>query len=75
MLEGEHRAADEGLAKLIAEVGGTIGGLDEDVFGRLVEPLAHRENVFPVAFAVTLAVVVEQTGIGGHVDGSAGDGP
>ena len=49
MLEGEYGAADEGLSELVAEVRGTVGCLDENLFGALVEPLANGQDVFPVS--------------------------
>ena len=49
MLKREHGAADEWLTELVAEVAGTIGSLDENLLGRLVEPLANRQDVLPVA--------------------------
>ena len=67
MLEGEHGAADEGLAELVAEVGGTVRGLDEDLLWCLVKPPAHGEDVFPFPFF--------HPWVGGHVDSRSGDGP
>jgi hypothetical protein len=39
VFEGVKRAADEGLPKFITEIGRAVGGFDEDLKGRLVEPL------------------------------------
>ena len=68
VLEGEHRAGNERLSELVAEVAGAVGGFDEYLFRCLVEPLAHGQDVFPFAAAV-------EAGVGCHVDGCAGDGP
>ena len=68
MLKRQHGAADERLSELVAEVAGAVGSLDEDLFGRLVEPFAHGQNVLPVATAVDAR-------IGGHVDCRTCDGP
>ena len=68
VLEGQHRTADERLAELVAEVAGTVRGLDEDLLGRLVQPFAHGQDFFPLASFL-------RAGVGGHVDGRAGDGP
>ena len=75
VLEGEEGSRDEGLAKLVAEVAGAIGGLDENLLRRLVEPLAHGQYVLPVAQGGLLAVVALQSGIGRHIDCRARDGP
>ena len=44
MLEGKHRTADERLAELVAEVAGAVRGLDENLFGSLIEPGAGVEG-------------------------------
>ena len=75
VLESEQRTGDERLAKLVSEVAGTIGCLDEDLLRSLIEPLAYRQQVFPVALGVALAGIVFQTGIGCHIDSRACDGP
>ena len=75
MFKSEHGSADEGLAEFVAEIGGAIRSLDEYLFGGLVKPLAHRENLFPVAQHDVVALVAFQSGIGGHVYGGTGDGP
>ena len=43
MFEGEHGARDERLTELITEVAGTVRGLDENLLGRLIEPLANGQ--------------------------------
>ena len=50
MLEGEHRPCDERLAELVAEVAGAVAGLDENLLGRLVEPLPDGQNLLPFVF-------------------------
>ena len=75
VLEGEHGTADERLAELVAEVGGSVGGLDENLLGCLVEPLAHGQDVLPRALGVAVPLVVGETRVGRHVDSGAGDGP
>ncbi len=68
MLEGEDGAADERLTELVAEVAGTVGSLDENLLGCLVEPLPDGKYLFP--FPVLLGAR-----IAGHVHGSSGYGP
>ena len=41
MLERKHRTANQRLAELVSEVAGTIRSLDENLLGRLIEPLAN----------------------------------
>ena len=48
VLESQHRTADEGLAELVAEVAGTVGGLYENLLGSLVQPLAYGQYLFPL---------------------------
>ena len=72
MFEGKHRARDERLTELITEVAGTVRGLDENLLGRLIEPLANGQQVFPVA---QLAVFGVEARIARHIDCRAGDGP
>ena len=45
VLKGEHRACDERLTELIAEVAGAVRGFDEDLFGCLVEPGAGSHSL------------------------------
>ena len=68
MFKSQHRARDERLAKLVAEVAGTIGGLYKNLLRTLVQPFPYRQNGLPRPFAVESAV-------SGHVDGRAGYGP
>ena len=75
VFEGQYAARDERLAELVAEVAGAIRRLDEYLFGRLVEPLAHGDELFPRAFCVSLPVVVLQPWVSRHVAGRSGDGP
>ena len=77
MLEGQHRTADQRLAELVAEVGSTIRGFDQYLLGRLVEPLANGQDVFPVAGDDRLlgSGILLQPRIGSHIDGCAGNGP
>ena len=50
MLKREHRAADERLTELVAEVRSTVGGLDED-FGRsLIQPYTGIHGQLPALF-------------------------
>ena len=50
MLEGEHRSADQWLTELITKVAGTVRGLDQNLLGSLIQPLANRQDILPVAF-------------------------
>ena len=50
MFEGEYRTADEWLTKLISEVAGTIGSLDQNLLWCLIQPFANRQNIFPISF-------------------------
>ena len=75
VLECKHRTCDERLTKLVAEVGSTVGSLDQDLLRSLIEPLAHWHDVFPVTLHVALAVVVLQTRISSHVAGCTCDRP
>jgi hypothetical protein len=67
MLEGQHRAADKGLPELVPEVAGPVGCLDQYLFRCLVEPFARLTVLFPLPWSV-------RPGVGGHVDGCAGNG-
>ena len=69
MLEGQYRTANQGLAKLVTEVGSTIRSLDQNLLRCLIEPLANGQNVLPVA------ILVLNTRIGSHIDGSTCDRP
>ena len=66
VLECLERAADQGLAELVAEVGRSVGGFDQYLRGRLVQPFARRAG-FPLPSVVN-------TGVGGHVHRCAGNG-
>ena len=68
VLEGEHRATDQRLAELVAEVAGTVRGLDQNLLRGLVEPFAHGQQLLPFTPFVG-------AGVGGHIDRCAGDGP
>ena len=68
MFECQYGTGDEGLAKLVAEVAGAVGCLDEDLLRCLVEPFAGRHSARCRAVGIVVAV-------GGHVDGRTGDGP
>ena len=79
MLECKDGTTDEWLAKLVAEVAGTVGGFYQYLLWCLVEPLAHGEDVFPVA-GCSLAVTVFETvflkaRISCHIYGGAGNRP
>ena len=65
MLEGKQGSGDEGLSKFIAEIRSPVGGFDEDVEGRLVEPGAGGQRLLPGAFAA-------QAGVGSHIHRRAG---
>ena len=67
MLKGEERAGDEGLSELVAEVGSTVGGFDENLLGRLIEPLSHGQDVLP-------ATSFFKARIGSHIDCRSRDG-
>ncbi len=67
VLVGQERAAYHGLPELVAEVAGAVRGLDEDLGGGLVEPLAGADATLPGA-------VVGKAGVGGHVDRRPGHG-
>ena len=69
MLEGENRTANQGLAKLVAEVAGTIRCLNQNLLRSLIQPLTGRHDVFPVALFIL------KTRVGGHVNGCACDRP
>ena len=49
MFERQHRTADERLAELVSEVAGTVRGLDEYLFGCLIQPLPHGQDILPRA--------------------------
>ena len=67
MLEGEQRAADEGLSEFVTEVRGTVRCLNQNLLGRLVEPGAGSHGpLFPFA-------ALFGAGIGRHVYGSTGN--
>ena len=68
MFKSQHRTADKRLAKLITKVAGTVRCLDKYLFGRLVEPFAHRQYFLPRTSFL-------HTGIGSHVDSRSGNGP
>ena len=55
VLECLERAADKWLAELVAEVGGSVGCLDQNLGGCLVQPFARRAG-FPVPSAVNARV-------------------
>ena len=63
MFESQQTTVDKGLAELIAEVGGAVGGLDEDLLRGLIEPLARLDVLLPLTALLC-------AGIGGHIDGS-----
>ena len=62
VLEGEQRTADQRLSELVAKVAGTIGGLDKNLLRRLIQPLAHGQDIFPSTPLIC-------AWIAGHVDG------
>ena len=49
MFKSKYRTANQWLAKLITEVAGTIGCLDQNLFRSLVQPFAYRKNFLPFA--------------------------
>ena len=69
VLEGEHRAGDERLPELVAEVRGPVAGLDEDLLGRLVEPWARLHSMLVGCRCILVSR------IRGHIHRRAGDGP
>ena len=68
MLECEHRTADKRLSELVTEIGSTVRCLCQYLLRSLIEPLAHGENLLPLAVGVC-------TGIRCHVHCSSGNGP
>ena len=70
VLEGKHGTRDEGLPELISEVRRAVGGLDEDLLRRLVEPGARGEAVGRLGGRRG-----ERGAIGCHVDCRAGYRP
>ena len=58
VLESKHRTGDERLTELVTEVRSTVRCFDEDLLRSLIEPFAHRQDVFPVALRIALAVVI-----------------
>ena len=64
----QYGAGNQRLSELIAKVAGAIRGLDEYLFGCLVEPQPSGQAVFPLLFTA-------QTRIGRHVNGCSGDRP
>ncbi len=68
----EHGTADQRLTELISEVGSTVRGFDQYLFWCLVEPLAHGNDVFPVAdnacLGSQLVASLRQARVGSHVD-------
>ncbi len=68
VLKGEQRAAHQRLAKLVAEVAGAVGGLDEYLLGCLVQPGAWRHGaLLPQALCLGARIA-------GHVHSCAGQG-
>ena len=65
MFERLQTTADQRLTELVAEIGSPVRRLDQDVLGRLVEPLARLGRLLPLAPSV-------QTRISGHINGRAG---
>ncbi len=49
VLERQQRTADQRLSELVAEVARTVRCLDENLFGCLVQPLAHGQYLLPYA--------------------------
>ncbi len=70
VLEGQHRTRDERLTELITEVAGTVRCLNQYLFWSLIEPFAHRHQVFPRTSAL-LAIAW----ITGHIHSRSGDRP
>ena len=68
VLEREHRARDERLAKLVAKVRRAVRGLRQYLARRLVEPGTFCHRLLPGASFL-------QARIGRHVHRCAGDGP
>ena len=61
MLKSKHRTRNQRLAEFVSKVGSTIRSLDENLFGRLIEPLAHGEHILPGATAI-------QARVGRHIN-------
>ena len=47
VLESEQRPADQRLSELIPEIGSAVRCFDQDLFGRLIQPLTRIEYVLP----------------------------
>src|SRR5688572_26723375 len=60
VFEGKQASADEGLAELVAEVGGAVGGFDKNFLRCLVEPFTGGKFFFPWSSSI-------QAGIGRDV--------
>ncbi len=65
VLKSEERAADEGLAELVAEVRSAVGSFNEDVGRRLIEPFALLDSLFAGTH------IVGDAWVRSHVHGSA----
>ena len=77
VLEGEYGTADKWLAKLVAEVTGTIRSLDKNLLGGLVQPFANGQNLFPLLHTCIIhsaQCVALQARIAGHVNSSTSNG-
>ena len=66
MFEGQQRTADQWLAKLVSEVGSTVGGLDQDLLRCLVKPGTRIEDLLPTA--CTLCAWISR-----HIDSGTSD--
>lgn len=58
MFKCQQRTGYQRLPELVAKVACTIGSLCQNLFRCLVEPLANREDVFPVAELRSLVVFI-----------------
>ena len=68
MFEGQNRTGDKRLTELIAKVGCAVRSFNQNLFGRLIQPLPYGEQCFPIAPAV-------QSRIRGHVHRRSRYGP
>ena len=67
MFKRKQRTTNKRLTKFVAEIAGSVGSLDQNLFGRLVQPGAFLHGLLPLA-------VRFGAGVGSHVNSRACDG-
>ena len=74
MLEGEHAATDQRLAKLVAEIAGAVRGFYQQIDGWMIEPRTLGVLLLPRAgsFQARVARHVHSSAGQGHAAGAAG---